>query len=274
MSRKELRIEKISAIVVDIDGTFLDSREEVPQENVRAVLEALENGVRVIFASGRMLASITGLLKKHFRREFPVIAYNGGLVASNGRIHLKKALDRNIAVEIAADVLKQNVYIQAYVNDELVVPKNCEQARAYSIHSGVGFKVKRDFVGFLEANDTMKLLVIDEPDVLERLKSSLERQFPDADIFKSFATYLDIVPKGINKGAALERMAEILELKLFETVAFGDNDNDVPLFEAVGYAVAMGNATPAAKAAADIVAPIADKAGFAKSLRHLLAIVD
>ncbi len=274
MSRKELRIEKISAIVVDIDGTFLDSREEVPQENVRAVLEALENGVQVIFASGRMLASITGLLKKHFRREFPVIAYNGGLVASNGRIHLKKALDRNIAVEIAADVLKQNVYIQAYVNDELVVPKDCEQARAYSIHSGVGFKVKRDFVGFLEANDTMKLLAIDKPDVLEHLKTSLSKNHPDADIFKSFATYLDIVPRGTNKGAALQRLAKVIDLQLSETVAFGDNDNDVPLFEVAGYAVAMGNATAAAKAAADTIAPSADDAGFARSFQRLLNLVD
>ncbi len=274
LNRRKPVLSKLEAIVIDIDGTFLDSKEDVPSENIRAVQEALELGKIVVFASGRMHISIKNLVKKALGKTFPIIAYNGGLVTVNGETCYRKSLERDTAAGIAASVLKKGLYIQAYVDDELVVPAVCDEARAYAEHSGVGFIVEEDFVGFLKHNDTMKLLAIDDHDMLAELKHSLEKDFKGIEAFKSFANYLDIVPKGTNKGEALAFLSKVMGFDLAATAAFGDNDNDVPLFGVCGYAVAMGNATPAAKSAADIIAPGADEAGLAQSLRQLLNRVD
>lgn len=264
----------LEAIVIDIDGTFLNSREEVPLENIRAVQEALGLGKIVVFASGRMHISIDNLVKKALGRTFPIIAYNGGLVTVNGKTCHIKSLERDAAAGITASVLKEGLYIQAYVDDELIVPADCDEARSYAEHSGVGFRVEKDLVDFLKHNDTMKLLVIDDHDVLAGLKTLLEKDFNGIEAFKSFTNYLDIVPKGTNKGEALVLLSKVMGFDLAATAAFGDNDNDVPLFRACGYAVAMGNATPAAKFAADSIAPEADEAGLARSLRCLLNSFD
>ena len=74
---------------------------------------------------------------------------------------------------------------------------------------------------------------------------------------------LCVLPREADKGSALEFVARKLEIPLDQTLAIGDNANDMPMFAAAGVSAAMGNATPEVKAAATVVGPSNDDEGAA-----------
>ena len=86
----------------------------------------------------------------------------------------------------------------------------------------------------------------------------------------SAESYLEIFPKGMDKGKALGIICRKLGIKKEETIAFGDEELDIPMIEAAGTGVAMGNAIEALKAKADFVTKTNNEAGIAVALEYYL----
>jgi hydroxymethylpyrimidine pyrophosphatase-like HAD family hydrolase len=76
---------------------------------------------------------------------------------------------------------------------------------------------------------------------------------------------------GVDKGTGLQALCARLQIDPQRVLAIGDNDNDIPMLKAAGYAVAMGNATSGLKAVADWVAPSIEEDGAAIVLEQLVA---
>lgn len=264
----------IEGVVIDIDGTFIDSKERIPAENLEVLRELESRGLRVIFASGRMLVSVKKFISEISDKEHPIIAYNGAVVHVNGKNIFSQELPQDTAVRIVKRVLRDSIYIQAYVDDRLIVPGDCEEARSYASHSGVDYTVVEDLTEYLSRHSTTKLLIIAPSEQIDSLRQEFSKLFPEVDFVRSFGTYLDIVPKGVSKGEALKVLCDYLEIDEKKLIAFGDNDNDAPLFECCGFSVAVANATQRAKDAADVIAPSNDKAGFAKVMKKFLLLCD
>ena len=81
---------------------------------------------------------------------------------------------------------------------------------------------------------------------------------------------MDITLRGVDKGTAARRVAEMLGLEGHELAAVGDSYNDIPLLEFCGLAVAMGSAPPAVAAVADHTVPTADEDGVAVAIERLI----
>ena len=82
--------------------------------------------------------------------------------------------------------------------------------------------------------------------------------------------YLEVIPAVINKGQGIRDICGVLGLKTAQVIAFGDAANDIPMLEAAGVGVAMGNASEAVKAAADMVTASNNDDGIAVALEKLL----
>lgn len=82
--------------------------------------------------------------------------------------------------------------------------------------------------------------------------------------------HVDIFPRGMNKGAALRMICEKKEIRKEETIAFGDQEPDIPMLEAAGAAIAMGNAIETLKERADFVTRTNNEAGIAYAVRQYL----
>jgi hydroxymethylpyrimidine pyrophosphatase-like HAD family hydrolase len=107
-------------------------------------------------------------------------------------------------------------------------------------------------------------LVAGEPDELHRVAQRLHSEFGTVtEVVFSADFLLEVNAAGTNKGWGLCALAEALDVPIEQTVAFGDNFNDVPLIKAAGLGVAMGNAVPELLAAADLIAPTCYDDGFA-----------
>ena len=91
-----------------------------------------------------------------------------------------------------------------------------------------------------------------------------------ANLVQSENTYLEILPSGVNKGNALEILAEHLGIPLEEVICFGDNLNDLEMILRAGVGVAMSNGREEVRDAADIVAPSNNEDGVGSVLLSLM----
>ena len=128
---------------------------------------------------------------------------------------------------------------------------------------------------FLEATRPLQLskcMVVGEPAVLEKLERPLAMRLLNmATVFRSEPYYMEIVPRGIDKGRGLERLLAEMGETPDHLIACGDAPNDIPMLCYAALGVAMGNAQPAVKAAADIICGTNEEDGVAQIVEQYWA---
>ena len=149
------------------------------------------------------------------------------------------------------------MYIQTYDREDVVIEPRCdaENARRYCAAIGLNWRVIQDVRSDL-TEMPVKALLIDyrrrEP--LEAMERWLQTEMAgQADCFFSSPFFLEVVPVGTNKGAAVRELCRRLGIDIQNAVAAGDENNDVSMIRAAGVGVAMANSVQAAKDAADYV---------------------
>lgn len=248
-------------LFLDLDGTLLNDKKEITDGNRRAIDEALARGRRIVVTSGRPLKSS---LEQARRLGLAgegcyVIAYNGASIydCSAGREIFRRTLDWEVLYEVFDEARRRDVYVQTYDREDVVTEREdrVENARRYCAVIGLDYRIIRDVRREVSA-PPVKALLIDyqrrEPleDMERWLREALAGR---ADCFFSSPWFLEVVPLGMNKGAALTELCARLGIDTADAMAAGDEGNDVSMIRAAGLGAAMANAVPAAKEAADYV---------------------
>ena len=110
-----------------------------------------------------------------------------------------------------------------------------------------------------------------QPEALPEVQRTIAEKLPQSlTVVQTAAFYLEIIPAVINKGQGIFDVCRALGIRPEEVIAFGDAENDIPMLRAAGMGVAMGNATEAVKAAADMVTLTNNEDGIAAALEMLL----
>jgi Cof subfamily protein (haloacid dehalogenase superfamily) len=259
----------VRLVAIDMDGTLLpDFSTVVSDRNQRALREAQEAGIVVAIATGRRQAFTAPLLEGvGLRADTPMITSNGAVTRSfsGERIdftHLDPAIARGLC-----GVLR-GVGLLVFTLDKATKPdlvvEDMERASGRLAKWVEANRPAIAEVRPLEAalGDDVDLIqgmaagTIDEMIEAERLLNAS----PWADRFACVRTaypgndlsILDLLPKGVSKRWALERLANRLGIKQSETMAIGDNWNDETMLDWAGTGVLMGNATEELRAMADV----------------------
>jgi len=235
-----------------------------------ALAKATGAGATVMLASGRMFVSIAGWAERVGLRG-PLIAYNGAMVRTHpdGQTWWHRPVPLDTARRAIAACKSAGWYVQAYVDDQLLVPWRDERTDWYSQNSGVPFTVDADRVYALDAAPT-KLLIIEPAERMPAIRTALgEAAAPDVLVMAtSFPHYLEVTAPDVNKGVALAAVAERLGVPIAATMGIGDGDNDLPLLAAAGIRVAVQNAGPGLRRAADLVTGASYGDGVAEAVRR------
>ncbi|MDR0387685.1 MAG: Cof-type HAD-IIB family hydrolase [Treponema sp.] len=256
--------QRIKALAFDLDGTLLAPGAMLTERSRKVLRACMDRDVRVIIATGRSAASAD-----RYRRELdaggPMVCFNGAKVAvmPGGKILELRLLDPQIADFCADLARKTGVYYQAYFvrsrepyGELLLGEEDRAEAAGYRDHTGIR-PVSGDITAVLGAADfegCIKGMFLAEPEVLDRIRPCLEERFGGrAYVTKSSPTYLEILSAGVTKGSGLQTVMDHYGLAPEEVIAFGDEENDLPMFAAAGFAVAPANARPAVRASADFV---------------------
>ena len=257
-------------LCLDLDGTLLDEKKQLPPENSRAVRQAWEKGIEICIASGRGAES-AGHYLEEMEVTGSVVALNGGQVVCHG----KEIYRARMAIEVIRPVLQviEEMGLLGYFNDgrktlavnedEASVRARLQNApellRAYQIETTDSLRQK------IESGQQEIAKISIREDDLMRLEEVRERIATkvDAEAAKSDINYLDIFPSGQSKWTGIEKLLCHLDIPPKACVSFGDNENDREMIQEAGLGIAMGNAGPELKARADFVTRGAKDCGVA-----------
>ncbi|MEX2224466.1 MAG: Cof-type HAD-IIB family hydrolase [Candidatus Rokuibacteriota bacterium] len=258
-------------LVCDLDGTLLDDAMALDPALVEAFHRAAGRGLTISLATGRMPAAAN-----RYRDELgvtaPVIYYNGAVVrgADGGPDLVSLTLPRGAlrrAWKIFADAPVHPIF---YRDDRLFCLERTLAVRRYCDEEGLRVDVVDDPGEFLALGGFVKSLLIGHPRDLDIVRQDLTPIVAEhGRLVRTRSDYLEIIPVGASKGAALGRLTAHLGVPLERVVAVGDQENDVEMLRAAGLGVAMPHAPETVRRAAGRVAPAAAEGGLLRLFREL-----
>ena len=259
-------------IVTDMDGTLLNREQEMTPKNREAIDFAIENGVSVALASGRMYDSAKQHIE-YLNMDIPIIACNGSLIkSSNGTLIYSNKIDTELCLKAVEVLEKYNVYYQCQHEDLLFCKESDNKdSKYYKINEFMKTQTKvvieDDLKDSILNNDILKFTIIEENNtsILPVIKEELEK-IEGLKITSSWENNIEIMSEGVDKGQAIKMLCEHLNIDRSEIMAFGDNYNDIEMLEYAGLGVAMGNSNDDIKESADYVTDTNEESGFANAI--------
>jgi len=267
-------------IVVDMDGTLLNTNHEVSKETRETLAKAMEKGVKVGIATGRIYPSaryygnLLGL-------STPIIACNGAIVKDEekGEIIFSDAMQKDDVIKIINICKENDIYFHFYDHDRFYIERERYNSLDFqdwtfkeSMEDQVGIIQLEDASSYVEKNniDVLKITILDEDmDKLENIKKQIA-QISTIEIDKSWYNNMEIMNKEVSKGKGIEALAKKLGIEKDEIIAFGDNYNDLSMKDYVKTFVAMENGVDNVKEKADYVTASNDENGVAKGIKKFV----
>ena len=235
-------------VVCDLDGTLLNAEHRLGAYT-RDVLGRLQaEGVMLMLASGRHGHDVQAMAR-YLGNAGGTISSNGAAVhdATGALVH-HHPLDPDCLDFLLRDPAFDALHKNLYRIDDWLVESPKPELLHYHQESGFTYRVL-DFAD-LGPEPVLKAFFYGDPDRLAGLEDLLHRRFPDrVETAMSLPVALEVMPAGVSKGTALERVMTALGLVPAEVIAFGDAMNDLQLLRTAGKGVLMGNADPRLKAA-------------------------
>ena len=247
-------------LFLDLDGTLLNDAKQITPGNRAALERTLQRGHGVIITTGRPLKSALEQSRR-LGLDKPgcyTIAYNGAMVydwSKHDKV-FQRALTIPSVIRVFEKANEIGEHIQTYDSfDVLVEAKGDDEAvRRYCKMVSMTHRVIEDVHTDLR-EDPVKCLVInyEKKDGLEKMQAWIRENMEEMDCFFSCPQFLEVVPKGMNKGEAVKMLCKLLGVEIENAVACGDAANDLAMLKAAGIGVAMCNGTDEVKAVADYI---------------------
>ena len=260
-------IPMIRLVAVDLDGTLLDDSKRVGPRTGEAVRRLGGAGVRVVIASARPPRSV-----RHVYAELGLdtwqINYNGALLWDEPA--RRAVYHRPMEPEVVREVVRlaRGRFPEVLVSCE-ILDRWCTDRFDETYTTETGRLFRPDVVAPVESfcvEPITKLMLLAAPDVVSTLESILRAAGLGVGVIRSDPDLIQVMNASADKGVALRRVCDHYGVPPGEAMAIGDAANDLPMLEAAGVAVAMGNATAEVKRAADWVAPSNNEEGVYASL--------
>jgi Cof subfamily protein (haloacid dehalogenase superfamily) len=270
----------IRLIAMDIDGTLLDNRHELPDANRDAILEAHSRGIEIVLVTGRRF-DFARPIAERIPCELALIINNGALIKStNGETHLRHLLPRSIAREVlraTAEFRSGAAVVFDRAQKDQVIFEHIDWNDAVS--SGY-YQRNREFISEcvpLEDSLTEDPIQVMFVGSVARMRAALAivRAMDCSPQFGlAYTEYehrdlgiLDVIASGSSKGAALAEWARRRGIARDEVMALGDNWNDRDMLEFAGLPIVMGNSVAELQSLGWPVTLSNDESGVAAAIR-------
>jgi len=246
----------------DIDGTLLNKDRRLSKQTV-SVLQEVKKAATIILISSRMPKAMIYFQEELGILEAPLVCYNGGLVLRSGKDYLHQSniiLDLPISSELTRKIYDMvtafNVNLSLYSYDEWYTFENDYWTKREVNNT----RVSPTFIDskFMTSNNipAHKIMVMGDKARIDAIVNSLADQFSSKlHLYRSKDTYLEISSAETSKGHAVNTILQTDQEKPVKptSIAFGDNFNDISMFQAVDFGVAVNNAKPELLELADAV---------------------
>ncbi|MBZ0305781.1 MAG: Cof-type HAD-IIB family hydrolase [Anaerolineae bacterium] len=264
----------IQLIAVDLDGTLLNSQHQLTPRTRAALQAAVRQGIQVVVATGRTRSAPTaGRVIEELGLTSPGI-FSQGLMIHNADGSVR--FQQSISTERAAEVIRFSEanrlhYYGASGATLFMQPDNPFVVAMLEQYHEPSPREVPSLLHILDSHPINKFVFIEAPERLTDLRDFLLPQLVDGEnLFASAPEFLEFVPAGASKGAALARLIEELNIPRESVLALGDAENDIEMLQVAGIGVAMGNAMPHVKEIADYITLSNDEDGVAEAIERFV----
>lgn len=260
--------DNYKVIFTDIDGTLLNSDHRISERTVEALRKWMESGRELVLASSRGVSGIEPIIRR-YDLGCAMIALGGSVIKDkDGSIIYEKGMDLDTVkrvlelsdrehLPVSWSVYSASKWIANSMNDPKVIN---EAAIVEASPTG------DDLSEFSQGEKIGKILFFCEPGHIDTVEKKLKNSFPELSIAKSSDILLEVNPKGITKAGAVKEYCRLKDIALENTIAFGDNYNDLQMLETVGRPIIMGNAPADIRDRFDLITLDNDHDGIAEAL--------
>ncbi|MFB7507320.1 HAD family hydrolase [Streptomyces broussonetiae] len=261
----------VRMVCTDLDGTLLNRAGTVGPATRAALTEAELKGLPVAYVTGRPLRDALGAARDH--------GFRGLVVCSNGAVTVEAATGRVLdrrgfgAGEVAALLRRMRERVPGVVlGVDCVRGLYLEPGFAELVPDCWPHEAVPDAVLPVSSDDPpVKVLAVHAALPAARLDEALVRPGDGVEATRSTPYFLEISPRGVDKGTSLRRLAGHYGVPLAATAAVGDMPNDLPMLRVAGLAAAVANAHPEVLAVAGLVLPDNEREGVARLISGICA---
>lgn len=262
-------------IAVDVDGTLVNSKGQITARTREALIAATKAGHEVMIVSGRATFGL-----RHQAKTLAFDKYGGVLSSFNGgelfdfkekKVLASHKMDYDLAKEILEFSKDLDLELMIFDGDKILTDRpDGYYVKRESEIIDMDIKPIKNLKNGLDFAPN-KFLFAQDPDKIDKPAQKLMKKFGDVtEQVKSSRFYYEVMPKGLSKGASIIEACKIFGIDIKDTIVFGDEMNDISMFEVAGTGVAMGNAVESIKNIADYVTKSNNEDGIAYYLENFV----
>ena len=266
---------KYKLMAIDLDGTLTNQQKVVTPPTLQALMQAQEQGLRLIIASGRpthgVLPIATLLQLSHFGGF--LLSYNGAEIydCQAQKMIYQQAIDPSFLPSIYQYARDHHFAVETFMDDQAITEQPDDpyiQRQAWI--NRLNITKVTNWVGAIDF-PVMKCLIVGEPERLVQLEQIMLQELEGKlNICRSEPYFLEIVAKDVDKASALSRLLDYTKCKREELVAVGDSYNDISMIRLAGLGVAMANAPEIVRQHADYITLSNEDDGVADLIYKIL----
>jgi len=251
----------IKAVFIDIDGTLLSHKtRRIPDSTRRTIAALREKGIKCVIATGRHMMEL-GFLPMGDLRVDGYMMLNGQMgYDGDGKALYEVPFDEEARRFVIGEFRKKAIPFELVERDRMYINYIDETTVEVLKTVTTGPPVVGEYTG---APIFMATAFAGEREV------ELRREYAEHVLPARWHPYgIDLLPKTSGKDFGIRQYMAIFGLDREETMAFGDEENDVEMLRYAGIGVAMGNGADITKAAADHVTADIDDDGLEKAVKY------
>lgn len=250
---KALANRKFEMVISDVDGTLVEWSKPLTPETIKAVEKIKEKGVKFSLATGRSLKASTKFMDALCVSEL-MILFNGARIYDpvSNEYPFRKTIDEEIVVKVLGEINERELGSVFLAGERIMTATPTRYVRDFEAHDGIELEIV-DSSAIIEELEPTKIMIIDSEKRIDELTSELSYLSSGCTLSRTASTYLEIIPKNIDKGFALEELSRISGISLDKIIALGDNQNDSNMLKKAGLGIAISPAYQEVADSADIV---------------------
>ena len=282
-------IMAIEILAFDMDGTLFTDEKKIDPRTKDSIQRAMKAGKHIVIASGRDRTGIRAVADELQLDKGPnyLALINGQIIydLANKEVDLDDVLTNEDARKIEEACRKfdiEGIFCCGYDFYSYVTFAGRLRKAVNTLISGkpgdYGLATGKDYRNFYQLGtkehnfeqDINKVCMIKTASFFEKNMDALKAALPDYDLLLVGPNWLEVMPKGVSKASALEKIARKLGLSMNEVMAFGDAENDLHMISEAGIGVAMKNGMDSLKEKATLVTDTNNNNGIGRVIDALL----
>lgn len=273
----DIDVSGIRLIVSDLDGTLLNADSVFARRTLEAIRAVRENGIAFTVCTGREYAMLSWFLRE-LKLDVPVICNNGAEVIHpvTGQVYVRRLLPAQESRRLLRYCMAECIDFCLTTPDAAYFPEGSRLTDFYEAYEAMALRQKLPSfpVRYLSSAEEMEALehnkIIFRTDLpgYREARTYVEKFCPNMAFTTSSKRIADIIPRGVSKAAGLAEAARILGFAPEACCAFGDFENDIPMFRFCGLSFAMANAAEPVRQAATCTARSNQEDGVAQALER------